>query len=64
MYVAFDSDANGSGQQVAQRLAQLLVKQGVVALRVQLPDGYDPNSLFAHGGDSAQFQELLERALP
>jgi len=64
VYVAFDSDANGSGQQAAQRLAQLLVKQGVVALRVQLPDGYDPNSLFANGGDFAQFQELLERALP
>jgi DNA primase len=64
VYVAFDSDANGSGQQAAQRLARLLVKEGVVARRVQLPDGYDPNSLFVDGGDSEQFQHLLEKALP
>jgi hypothetical protein len=36
----------------------------VVALRVQLPDGYDPNRFFVDGGDSERFQQLLERALP
>jgi len=64
VYVAFDSDANGSGQQAAQRLARHLSGQGVVALRIELPDGHDPNSFFVQGGDAEQFQRLLERALP
>jgi len=64
VYVAFDSDANGSGQQAAQRLARLLAGQGVVALRVELPDGYDPNRFFVQGGDCEQFQRMLDRALP
>ena len=64
VYVAFDSDANGSGPQAAQRLARRLTDQGVVALRVQLPDGYDPNKFFVDGGNSDRFQQLLERALP
>jgi DNA primase len=64
VYIAFDSDANGSGQQAAQRLARQLIDQGVVALRMELPAGHDPNSFFVQGGDSEQFQRLLERALP
>jgi len=64
VYVAFDSDANGSGQQAAQRLARRLTDQGVTALRVELPHGHDPNSFFVDGGDSEQFGRLLERALP
>jgi len=64
VYLAFDSDANGSGQQTALRLSRRLRQQGATALRVQLPDGHDPNSFFVDGGDGRQFQQLLERALP
>jgi hypothetical protein len=39
-------------------------QQGVTALRVELPDGHDPNSFFARGGDGRQFQHLLEQATP
>jgi DNA primase len=62
VYLAFDSDSNGSGQQAARRLSEQLRAAGVIALRVELPDGYDPNSFFVDGGDAAQFQRLLERA--
>jgi len=64
VYIAFDSDANGGGQQAAQRLADRLLDDGVIALRVELPNGHDPNSFFVQGGDAEQFQRLLERALP
>jgi DNA primase len=64
VYIAFDADANGSGQQAAQQLARRLLGDGVVALRVELPNGHDPNSFFVQGGDAEQFQRLLERALP
>jgi DNA primase len=62
VYLAFDSDVNGSGQQAAQLLSRRLLKEGVMALRVELPDGHDPNSFFARGGDGSQFQRLLEEA--
>jgi hypothetical protein len=29
---------------------------------VSLPDGHDPNSFFAQGGNALQFQALLEAA--
>jgi hypothetical protein len=32
--------------------------------RVSLPDGHDPNSFFAQGGDMPGFRLLLERARP
>jgi DNA primase len=64
VYVAFDSDANGSGQSAAQRMSQRLAAEGVDALRVLLPDGHDPNSYFVRGGDARQFQRLLESARP
>jgi DNA primase len=64
IYLAFDADTNGSGQQAAQRLSRRLREQGATALRVQLPDGHDPNSFFVGGGDGPQFQQLLEKALP
>jgi hypothetical protein len=35
----------------------------VTARRVLLPDGHDPNSFFVQGGDTQQFQRLLETAL-
>lgn len=62
VYLAFDSDANRSGQQAALRLSQYLRREGVAARRVELPDGHDPNSFFVAGGDAHQFQRLLERA--
>lgn len=62
VYLAFDADANGSGQKAAQSLACGLAEQGVDVRTVVLPDGHDPNSLFAQGGDARQFQSLLEAA--
>ena len=64
VYLAFDSDANGSGQSAAQRMSRRLWSQGVSARRISLPDGHDPNSFFVQGGDAQQFQLLLEAALP
>jgi DNA primase catalytic core len=64
VYLIFDVDTNGSGQQAAQRLAQRLRTQGIAARRVFLPEGHDPNSFFVQGGDPAQFQALLEAARP
>ena len=39
VYLAFDADANGSGQQAAQWLSRRLREQGITARRVSLPDG-------------------------
>jgi DNA primase len=64
VYLAFDSDVNGSGQQAALQLSRRLLKEGVTVLRVELPDGHDPNSFFARGGEGRQFQRLLEEAVP
>jgi DNA primase len=63
VYLAFDSDANGSGRRAAHQLTQRLLSCGVEAFPVELPDGHDPNSFFVHGGgDAHQFQTLLERS--
>jgi len=64
VYLSFDVDANGSGQQSSQQLAQRLCAQGIATRRVLLPDGHDPNSFFVQGGDAGQFQALLEAAQP
>jgi DNA primase len=64
VYLAFDADANSSGQQASQSLARRLRDQGILTRRVLLPDGHDPNSFFVHGGDARQFQSLLEAAQP
>jgi DNA primase catalytic core len=64
VYLTFDVDANGSGQQASQRLAHRLRAQGIAARRVLLPHGHDPNSFFVQGGDASQFQSLLEAAQP
>jgi DNA primase len=64
VYLAFDADTNGSGQQAAQSLACRLREQGMNVRRVSLPDGHDPNSFFVENGDARQFQSLLEAALP
>ena len=62
VYVTFDADGNGSGQQAAQCLSQRLRERGISARRVSLPDGHDPNSFFVQGGDARQFHALLESA--
>ena len=64
VYLAFDSDLNGSGQSAAQSISRRLGAQGVPARSVLLPDRHDPNSFFVHGGDAQQFQRLLEAARP
>jgi DNA primase len=63
VYLAFDSDINGGGQQAARRLARQLTDAGVIALRVELPACHDPNSFFVSGGDGEQFQRLLDGAI-
>jgi DNA primase len=62
VYLAFDADINGSGQKAAQSLACRLGKQGINVRAISLPEGHDPNSFFVQGGDTRQFQSLLEEA--
>jgi DNA primase len=62
VYLAFDADANGSGQKATQSLACRLTEQGVNVRIVALPDGHDPNSFFVQDGNARQFQSLLEAA--
>ena len=62
VYLTFDADSNGSGQQAPQWLARRLRQEGLNARRVFLPDGHGPNSFFVEGGDAMQFQCLLEEA--
>jgi len=64
VYLTFDADGNGSGQQAAQSLACRLREHSVNVRRVSLPEGHDPNSFFVQGGDAQQFQLLLEAARP
>jgi DNA primase len=64
IYLAFDADTNGSGQQASQSLACRLTEQGMDVRRVALPDGHDPNSFFVENGDARQFLSLLEAARP
>ena len=64
VYLTFDFDGNGSGQEAAQRLTGRLRARGIDSRRVLLPDGHDPNSFFVQGGDARQFQSLLEAAQP
>jgi len=64
VYLTFDADANGSGQQAAQELAHRLQTQHIITRHLRLPDDHDPNSFFVQGGDAQQFQSLLEAAQP
>jgi DNA primase len=64
IYLAFDADANGSGQHAMQALAHRLNKQGLTVCIVELPEGHDPNSFFLNGADAGHFQALLEAARP
>jgi DNA primase len=62
VYLAFDTDPNGSGQQAAQHLSETLRARSLTVRIVALPDAHDPNSFFTAGGDARQFQALLESA--
>jgi DNA primase len=62
VYLAFDADGNGSGQQAAQCLSQSLRERGIPARLVSLPDGHDPSSFFVGGGNAREFHRLLEEA--
>ncbi len=62
VYLALDSDANGSGQRAAQCLSHRLRAEGITTRCVELPDGHDPNSFFVGGGNAHEFRRLLERA--
>ena len=64
VYLAFDADTNGSGQQAAQGLSRQLRQRGIIARLVSLPAGHDPNSFFVSGGTAQEFHSLLERACP
>jgi DNA primase len=64
VYIAFDDDANQSGQQAAEQLACRLATHCIASRRVFLPAGHDPNSFFVEGGDAGQFQSLVEAAQP
>jgi DNA primase len=64
VHLAFDVDANQSGQRAAELLAHRLDAKGIAARRVLLPEGQDPNSFFVQGGDGRQFQSLVEAAQP
>jgi DNA primase len=62
VYLAFDADGNGNGQQAAQCLSRSLQERGVQARLVSLPEGHDPNSFFVSGGNAHEFHRLLEEA--
>jgi DNA primase len=62
VFIAFDSDPNGAGQDGARSLAQGLNRVGLQARIVELPEGQDPNSYFVSGATSADFDNRLHRA--
>lgn len=64
MWLVFDADINGSGREAARRLAAQLKGTDITIRIVTLPDGHDPNSFFAQGGDADQFRGLLEASRP
>jgi DNA primase len=63
VYLAFDADANGSGQSASQSLGCQLREHGLNVRIVSLPERHDPNSFFLQGGEAVQFRALLESAL-
>jgi len=60
--IAFDSDANGAGQNAAFTLARRLQHAGLTVRIVELPQGQDPNSYFAAGATTADFDFYLRQA--
>jgi DNA primase len=62
VYLTFDADSNGSGQQAAHCLSRSLRDRGITARLVSLPEGQDPNSFFVSGGSAHEFRRVLEEA--
>jgi DNA primase len=62
VFIVFDSDANGAGQDGARSLAQRLRSAGVKVRVVDLPEGMDPNSYFVSGATPSDFDGCLRRA--
>jgi DNA primase len=62
VFIAFDSDPNGAGQQAAQVLAQRLEHTGVLTHIIELPGGHDPNSFFTAGASTGDFARCLQHA--
>jgi DNA primase len=62
VYIAFDQDGNGAGQDASADLAWRLRAGGREARQVKLPEGYDPNRYFTAGATAADFARCLELA--
>jgi len=62
VFIAFDSDANASGQRAASKLAAQLRNAGLQSRIVRLPEGHDPNSFFVSGASTADFKQCLQEA--
>jgi len=62
VFITFDSDLNGAGQDAARSLAERLGSVGLKARIVDLPEWQDPNSYFVSGASSADFSHCLHRA--
>lgn len=62
IYITFDQDSNGAGQQAACLLAARLRSAGLRARIVRLPQGQDPNSYFVSGATAADFLTCLKQA--
>jgi len=62
VYLSFDADTSGAGQQASEQLAHRLGAHGILTRRIVLPEGHDPNSFFLQGGDRHRFQSLMEAA--
>jgi DNA primase len=62
VFIVFDSDSNGAGQDGARSLAQRLHSAGLKVRIVDLPDGQDPNSYFVSGASCADFDGCLRIA--
>jgi DNA primase len=62
VFIAFDSDPNGAGQQAAQVLAKRLQHTGVLTRIIKLPAGHDPNSFFTAGASTSDFARCLQQA--
>jgi DNA primase len=62
VYLTFDADGNGSGQQASRHLVQRLKGAAIEVYIVDLPPGHDPNSYFAAGATAADFAACLQKA--
>ena len=62
VFIAFDSDPNGAGQDAARCLAQRLDAAGLKVGIVDLPEGQDPNSYFVSGVIPSGFDHCLRMA--